>query len=91
MSGLIGAPSADRLRFAPAGKTGLMSSVAAAWGTQEVADYFGCSKSWVYDASAAGRLPSLAISGMLRFDPEAIRRLAKGGRDGSVLKFRGKR
>jgi predicted DNA-binding transcriptional regulator AlpA len=47
------------------------------WDANRVARYLGCSKSWVYDAESAGRLPSLHIGGMLRFDPKAIRALAQ--------------
>lgn len=46
------------------------------WDANQVAKFLRCSKSWVYDAEAAGRLPSLHIGGMLRFDPKAIRDLA---------------
>jgi predicted DNA-binding transcriptional regulator AlpA len=48
------------------------------WDATQVAAFLKCSKSWVYDAEAAGRLPSLHIGGMLRFDPRAIRDLAHG-------------
>src|ERR1700729_293346 len=57
------------------------------WDANKVAAYLGCSKSWIYDAEAAGRLPSLHIGGMLRFDPKAIRALAQAqaGSRGRVL------
>jgi excisionase family DNA binding protein len=48
------------------------------WDAKQVAAYLGCSKSWVYDAEAAGRLPAMHVGGMLRFDPAAIRDLGRG-------------
>lgn len=57
------------------------------WDANRVAGFVGCSKSWVYDAEAAGRLPSLHIGGMLRFDPKEIRALlqAQPGTRGRIL------
>ncbi len=55
------------------------------WPAERVAAFLGCSKSWVYDAAAAGRIPSLHVAGMLRFQPEAIRRLARGERTGAKV------
>ena len=43
------------------------------WRAQEVAEYLGKSRSWVYEASARGDLPSVKIGGSLRFDPLQIR------------------
>lgn len=43
------------------------------WQVADVARFLGCSKSWVYRESGAGRLPSLNIGGLLRFDPNEIR------------------
>ncbi len=55
------------------------------WDAEGLAAFLSCSKSWVYDAEAAGKLPSLHIGGMLRFEPEAIRRLLRGGRAGAKV------
>ncbi len=60
------------------------------WPAERVAAFLDCSKSWVYDAAAAGRIPSLHVAGMLRFDPRAIRALAQAqtGARGRVLSLK---
>lgn len=57
------------------------------WTAAQLAKHLGCSKSWVYDAAAAGHLPYVRVHGMLRFEPAAIRRwVAAGGKtQGAVL------
>ena len=55
------------------------------WDAEDLAAFLACSKSWVYDSEAAGKLPSLHIGGMLRFEPDAIRRLVRGGRTGAKV------
>src|SRR2546426_8154398 len=48
------------------------------WDANEVARYLGASRSWVYAQAEAGRLPCVRIVGLLRFDPAAIKALARG-------------
>jgi len=43
------------------------------WSTAEVARYLKTSRSWVYQATASGRLPSVRVGHLRRFDPEKIR------------------
>jgi excisionase family DNA binding protein len=43
------------------------------WTTAEVARYLKTSRSWVYQATASGRLPSVRVGHLRRFDPEKIR------------------
>lgn len=43
-----------------------------------LADFLGVSKSWVYQASAAGRLPCVRVGALLRFDPRTIASWVKG-------------
>jgi excisionase family DNA binding protein len=43
------------------------------WTTVEVARYLKTSRSWVYQSVASGRLPSLRVGHLRRFDPEKIR------------------
>jgi excisionase family DNA binding protein len=47
------------------------------WTVADVARYLGCSRSWVYRETGAGRLPGLRIGGRVRFDPEALFTWAK--------------
>ncbi len=58
------------------------------WDADDLASYLKASRSWVYDAAAADRIPSIRVSGMLRFDPEAIKAWAKGSRTGRVIPMR---
>jgi hypothetical protein len=50
----------------------------ALWTVTDVARFLNTSRSWCYHQSQQGKLPSLKIAGLLRFDPEAIRALARG-------------
>lgn len=43
------------------------------WTVRDVARWAKVSPSWVYRQSEAGRLPSLKVLGVLRFDPPAIK------------------
>jgi excisionase family DNA binding protein len=43
------------------------------WTTVEVARYLKTSRSWVYQATASGRLPSVRVGHLRRFDPAKIR------------------
>lgn len=48
-----------------------------AWKVQDVAEFLQASESWVRNAAAGGRLPCVKIGGLLRFDPDEIRSLAR--------------
>ena len=48
------------------------------WTVDEVAAYLRVSRSWVYQRSNGGDLPCLKIAGVLRFDPDAIKAVARG-------------
>ncbi len=54
------------------------------WTADDVAAYLQMSKSWVYDASARGELPSRSFANRLRFIPEEIRDWAIGKRPGGA-------
>ena len=43
------------------------------WTVAEVARYLKTSRSWVYQATAPGKLPSMRVGHLRRFDPEKIR------------------
>lgn len=48
------------------------------WDADDVAAFLKLSRSWVYARAAAGELPGRKIGGLWRFDPETIRRYARG-------------
>ena len=48
------------------------------WTVNDVSSYLRVSRTWVYQHANAGELPSLKIAGVLRFEPEAIRAVARG-------------
>lgn len=54
-----------------------------------VAQFLAMSKSWVYEAVAAGVLPCIRIGAALRFDAETIRAWARGERDGKIVTLPG--
>jgi len=54
------------------------------WTTVEVARYLKTSRSWVYQATASGRLPSVRVGHLRRFDPAKIRAWAVANASGSV-------
>src|SRR5690348_11759819 len=47
------------------------------WTAVDVARYLKVSRSWVYHRAEAGLLPYLRVGGLLRFEPEAIRRAVR--------------
>jgi excisionase family DNA binding protein len=61
----------------PAAKNGEL------WTTTEVARYLKTSRSWVYQATAAGRPPSVRVGHLRRFDPVKIRTWATANASGS--------
>jgi excisionase family DNA binding protein len=46
------------------------------WDALDVARFLKVSRSWVYERTMAGELPSIRIGGLRRFDPEAIKAYA---------------
>ena len=46
------------------------------WTVADVARYLKTSRSWVYQATASGRLPSIQVGHLRRFDPATVRRWA---------------
>lgn len=52
----------------------------ALWDATDVARYFKASRSWAYQQAEAGNIPSLRIGGLLRFEPEAVKAYARGGK-----------
>lgn len=55
------------------------------WKVRDVAEFLQASESWVRHAAAGGRLPCTKIGGLLRFDPDEIRSLARAEAPGRVL------
>ena len=43
------------------------------WTAADVARYLKTSRSWVYQATASGKLPSIRVGHLRRFDPARIR------------------
>jgi excisionase family DNA binding protein len=54
------------------------------WTTAEVARHLKTSRSWVYQATASGRLPSVRMGDLRRFDPAKTRAWANADAAGSV-------
>ncbi len=48
------------------------------WTTKEVAAFLRVSRSWVYHQAEAGLIPCLRVGSLLRYEPDAIRRFARG-------------
>jgi excisionase family DNA binding protein len=48
------------------------------WDARDVAAFLKVSRSWVYHQAEAGLLPHLRVGSLLRFDPQEIRRYARG-------------
>ncbi|MFT3843346.1 MAG: helix-turn-helix domain-containing protein [Myxococcaceae bacterium] len=55
-----------------------MANAEPLWTVSNVAEFLQCSPSWVYKAAESGRLPTIRVGSMIRFDPAAIRRLTQG-------------
>lgn len=49
------------------------------WDAKDVATFLKVSRSWVYHRAEAGLIPCLRVGSLLRFERDAIRRLARGG------------
>lgn len=54
------------------------------WTTVEVARYLKTSRSWVYQATASGRLPSVRVGHLRRFHPATIQAWATAKASGPV-------
>ena len=52
-----------------------------------VAEFLNVSKSWVYQASAAGTLPCIRVGAALRFDPEVIKAWLRGEKSALSVKL----
>jgi excisionase family DNA binding protein len=48
------------------------------WDAREVARFLGVHRNWVYLQAESGSLPCVRIGGLLRFEPETIRAIARG-------------
>ncbi len=46
------------------------------WDALDVARFLKVSRSWVYERTMSGELPSIRIGGLRRFDPAAIKAYA---------------
>ncbi len=54
-----------------------------------MAEFLGVSKSWVYQATASGRLPCVRIGALVRFDPAVIKAWVKGETPGAIVTLPG--
>jgi excisionase family DNA binding protein len=63
----------------PGGGDGMRPGDEPLWTAAEVAQFLGCSRSWVYLHGEDGTLPSVRIGGLRRFVPAVIRALALAG------------
>jgi excisionase family DNA binding protein len=48
------------------------------WSARDVAAFLGVSKSWVYMQSEAKKIPHRKLGGLIRFDPDEIKRWWNG-------------
>lgn len=48
------------------------------WDARDVARFLKASRNWVYQQAEIGKIPSVRIGGLLRFDPEKIKAIARG-------------
>jgi excisionase family DNA binding protein len=55
------------------------------WTKKDVACFLRVSESWVYLHVDKGDLPYLRVGGLLRFDPEAVRRYAREGEKSATV------
>ncbi len=59
------------------GQADASHAVDKTWKVRDVAEFLQASESWVRHAAASGRLPCTKIGGLLRFDSDEIRSLAR--------------
>lgn len=50
------------------------------WTVEDVAAYLRAKPKWVYELAGRGTLPSLKLGGLLRFNPEDVKRWATSPR-----------
>ncbi|MCC6810923.1 MAG: helix-turn-helix domain-containing protein [Deltaproteobacteria bacterium] len=50
------------------------------WDAQQVAKFMNVSRSWVYQRVEAGLIPHLRLGGLVRFEPEAIKKFVRHDR-----------
>jgi hypothetical protein len=60
----------------PAGEP--VSPAKPLWDARDVATFLKASRNWVYLQAELGNIPYVRLGGLLRFDPEKIKALAKG-------------
>jgi hypothetical protein len=48
------------------------------WDARDVARFLKASRNWVYLQAEVGKIPCIRIGGLLRFDPEKIKAIARG-------------
>ena len=53
------------------------------WDANQAAKFMGVSRSWVYQRVEAGLLPHIRVGGLVRFEPEAIRKFLRHDRVGA--------
>ena len=58
------------------GRLGEMLESERLWEASDVARFFNVHRNWVYQQASCGKLPSIRVGGLLRFDPSAVRALA---------------
>lgn len=68
---------------------GQLSREQALRGVAWVAEFLNVSRSWVYQASAAGTLPCIRVGAALRFDPDVIRAWLRGEKSALSVKLPG--
>lgn len=55
------------------------------WTAGDVSRFLRCSKSWVYEEAAAGRLPCVRVGEhTVRFERDAVRKYVEAGRKGGA-------
>jgi excisionase family DNA binding protein len=71
-------PLPDATTHIGRGTIGESQSPKSLWDALDVARYLKVSRNWVYLQADAGRLPSVRIGGLRRFDPDKIRAFGAG-------------
>ena len=78
----------DRRLAIPAATVQVPPSAAATskslWDALDVARYLKVSRNWVYQQADAGKLPSVRMGGLRRFDPDKIRAFGSGVQSGPL-------
>jgi predicted DNA-binding transcriptional regulator AlpA len=66
-------------------RTPTVDEEARLWDAADVARFLKVSRSWVYREASAGRLPSVRVLGLRRFDPAVIRALPRPESPGAIV------